>query len=171
MSIVKWTLQDWKVNKGRPDSQLLLASFRLAQWAGARRGPLARLIGIPYWLISSLVLGLELPAQATIGPRLRLYHPHGIVLNPHCTIGSDCHLRHNVTVGNSVDRTGGELGVATLGDDVELGTGCVVIGSVHVGDHARIGALAVVTKSVPDWAVVVGNPGRVLRIDEPVPPT
>ncbi len=61
--------------------------------------------------------------------------------------------------------------MATLGDDVELGTGCVVIGSVHVGDHARIGALAVVTKSVPDWAVVVGNPGRVLRIDEPAPAT
>jgi len=42
-----------------------------------------------------------------------------------------------------------------------------VIGAVHVGDHARIGALAVVTKSVPAWAVVVGNPGRVIRIDDP----
>lgn len=171
MNIVSWMLQDWKVNKGRPDSQLLLVSLRLAQRASSRGGPLARLIGSSYWLISSLVLGLEIPAEATIGPRLRLYHPHGIVLNPHCTIGSDCQLRHNVTVGNSVDRSGREVGVATLGDDVELGTGCVVIGSVHVGDHARIGALAVVTKSVPDWAVVVGNPGRVLRIDEPAPAT
>jgi putative colanic acid biosynthesis acetyltransferase WcaB len=170
MSIIEWTLQDWKVNKGRPDSQSLLAFFRLAQWATARRGPLARLIRTSYWLLSSIVLGIEVPAAASIGPRLRLYHPHGIVLNPHCTIGSDCQLRHNVTVGNRVDRSGQELGVATLGDDVELGTGCVVVGALHVGDHARIGALAVVTKSVPDWAVVVGNPGRVLRIDDPTPP-
>ncbi len=34
---------------------------------------------------------------------------------------------------------------------------------------ARIGALAVVTKSVPAWAVMVGNPGRVIRLDEPLP--
>jgi acetyltransferase-like isoleucine patch superfamily enzyme len=33
--------------------------------------------------------------------------------------------------------------------------------------HVRIGALAVVTKSVPAWAVVAGNPGRVIRIDDP----
>ena len=44
-----------------------------------------------------------------------------------------------------------------------------MIGDIHVGDHARIGALAVVTKSVPAWGVAVGNPGRVIRIDEPEP--
>jgi serine acetyltransferase len=59
-------------------------------------------------------------------------------------VGSDCHLRHGVTVGNRVDRTGNELGVASVGDDVELGAGCMILGDLHVGDHARIGALAVV---------------------------
>lgn len=171
MRFVEYVLQDWEVNEGRPDSQLLLASFRLAQRARRWRGPLARLTGTAYWLVTSFLLGLELPAETTIGPRLRLYHPHGIVLNPHCALGSDCQLRHNVTVGNRVDRAGRELGVATIGNDVDLGTGCVVIGDLHVGDHARIGALAVVTKSVPAWAVVVGNPGRVLRIDDSGPAT
>ena len=76
-------------------------------------------------------------------------------------------LRQGVTVGNRVDRMGNELGTARLGDDVELGAGCCVIGDVDVGDHARIGALAMVLKSVPAWGVVVGNPGRVIRIDEP----
>ncbi|HEY4829172.1 MAG TPA: hypothetical protein VIH85_20535, partial [Solirubrobacteraceae bacterium] len=113
------------------------------------------------------VLGVELPVSTTIGPRLRLYHPHGIVLNPNCTLGSDCHLRHGVTVGNRVDRMGNEVGVASIGDYVELGAGCVVIGNVHVGDHARVGALAVVLDSVPAWGIVVGNPGRVIRVDEP----
>ncbi len=81
-------------------------------------------------------------------------------------LGNDCHLRHNVTIGNRVDRDGNEVGVATIGDAVELGAGCAVVGDLHVGDHARIGALAVVVMSVPAWAVVVGNPGRVIRIDE-----
>jgi putative colanic acid biosynthesis acetyltransferase WcaB len=162
-----WLLQDWKANAGRPDSQLLLAWFRLAQWAADHWGALARIVVTPYWWIPSLVLGVELPVSTTIGPRLRLYHPHGIVLNPNCTLGSDCHLRHGVTVGNRVDRMGNEVGVASIGDYVELGAGCVVIGNVHVGDHARVGALAVVLDSVPAWGIVVGNPGRVIRVDEP----
>jgi putative colanic acid biosynthesis acetyltransferase WcaB len=167
MSFREWVLQDWAVNASRPDSQLILAWFRLTQWAAQRWGRLARPVVSFYWLITSLVLSLEIPATTTVGPRLALYHPHGIVLSPHCTLGSDCHLRHNVTVGNRVDRDGNELGVASIGDHVELGAGCVVIGDLHVGDHARVGALAVVLKSVPAWSVVVGNPGRVIRIDEP----
>jgi putative colanic acid biosynthesis acetyltransferase WcaB len=160
-------LQDWAVNASRLESQLILAWFRVAQWAAARWGRVARLIVSPYWLTCSLLFGVELPATARVGPRLRLYHPHGIVVSPGCTIGSDCHLRHNVTIGNRVDRDGNEGGWPTLGHDVELGAGCAVIGDLDVGDHARIGALAVVVKSVPAWAVVVGNPGRVIRIDEP----
>jgi putative colanic acid biosynthesis acetyltransferase WcaB len=167
MRFLACVLQDWEVNAGRPDSQLLLAWFRLAQWAADHWGALARIVVTPYWWIPSLVLGVELPVSATIGPRLRLYHPHGIVLNPNCTLGSDCHLRHGVTVGNRVDRMGNEVGVASIGDHVELGAGCVVIGDVRVGDHARIGALAVVLDSVPAWGIVVGNPGRVIRVDEP----
>lgn len=169
MRIREWVLQDWSANVGRPESQLLLAWFRLAQWAASHWGAPARLVITPYWLTSSLLLGVELPVTATVGPRLRLYHRNGIVLSPHCALGSDCHLRHGVTVGNKVDRAGNEVGVAHVGDGVDLGAGCVVIGDVHVGDHARIGALAVVTKSVPAWAVVVGNPGRVIRVDDPAP--
>ena len=53
-----------------------------------------------------------------------LYHPQSIVLNPHTSLGSDCHLRHGVTIGNTVDRAGVELGIATVGDYVDLGAGC-----------------------------------------------
>ena len=167
MSLREWVLQDWAVNAERPEVQLILAWFRLAQWAAGRWGRLARLIVSPYWLTTSLLFGVELPVTASVGPRLRVYHPHGIVLSPHCTLGSDCELRHGVTVGNRVDRDGNEVGVASIGDHVEFGAGCAVIGDLHVGDHARIGALAVVLKSVPAWSVVVGNPGRVIRVDEP----
>ncbi len=163
----EWIFQDWSVNAGRPEYQLLLAWFRLAQRAAARWGILGRLIAIPYWLISSQLLGIELPVKVAVGPRLRLYHKNGIVINPGCIIGSDCHLRHGVTIGNKVDREGNEIGIATVGNGVDFGAGCAVIGDIHIGDYARIGALAAVTKSVPAWAVVVGNPARVIRIDNP----
>jgi serine acetyltransferase len=162
-----WVRQDWKVNAGRPDSQLVLVGFRLAQWAVQHWGRFGRFVVNPCWLLSSLVLGIELPATTVIGPRLRLYHPNGIVLNPHCALGSDCHLRHGVTIGNRVDRDGTELGVATLGDAVDLGAGCMIIGDIHVGDHARIGALAVVLAPVPAWGVVAGNPARLIRVEAP----
>jgi serine acetyltransferase len=84
-----------------------------------------------------------------------------------CRLGSDCYLRRGVTIGNKTDRTGNELSVASICDHVDLGAGCVVIGDIHAGDHARIGALAVVTKSVPAWSMATGNPGRVIRTDEP----
>ena len=161
-----WVLQDWTVNAGRPDTQLLLVWFRLAQWADGHWGRLARLVVTPYWLTTSLLLGFELPVEAVVGPRLRLYHRNGIVLNPGVRLGSDCQLRHGVTIGNKVNRAGRELGIATVGSDVEFGAGCVVVGTIHVGDHARIGALAVVTRDVPAWGVVAGNPAQLIRVDD-----
>jgi len=162
-----WVFQDWAVNAGSPEHQVLLAWFRLAQWAVAHWGSLGRLVATPYQSFSALFLGIELPVALTVGPRLRLHHKSGIVINGESVIGCDCQLRHGITIGNKVDRAGQSLGAATIGDDVEFGAGCVVIGDIHVGDHARIGAHAVVTKSVPPYAVVVGNPGRVIRIDNP----
>ncbi|HUB36556.1 MAG TPA: hypothetical protein VL972_07000 [Solirubrobacteraceae bacterium] len=162
-----WVLQDWEANAGRPDSRLLLAWYRLAQRARRRWGGLARVVVTPYWWLSTLVVGVELPLDDRVGPRLCLHHPHNIVVNPQTTIGADCVLRHGVTIGNQVDRQGNERGTATIGDGVELGAGCAVIGDIHVGDHARVGALAMVTKSLPAWAVAVGNPARVIAVDAP----
>ena len=167
MTFREWVLQDWDVNATRVESQLILAWFRLAQWATRRLGPFASIVVRPYWWTVGVFMGVELPVTTTIGPRLRLYHPHSIVVSSGSSLGSDCHLRHGVTIGNKVDRDGRETGVARLGNGVDLGAGCAVIGDIYVGDHARVGALAVVLRSVPAWAVVVGNPGRVIRIDEP----
>lgn len=168
MKLREWVLQDWAANSGRVESQLILAWFRLAQWTRANAGPFAWIVVKPYWWTIGVFMGVEIPVTTIVGPRMRLYHPHAIVINPQCTLGSDCHLRHGVTIGNKTNREGQETGVARVGNGVDLGTGCVLIGDLDVGDHARIGALAVVLKSVPAWAVVVGNPGRVIRTDTPV---
>jgi putative colanic acid biosynthesis acetyltransferase WcaB len=166
-TLVKWVLQDWSVNAGYRDSQLVLAWFRLAQWAFRRWGAAGKYFVVLYRLFTSLFVSVELPAEIEVGPRLRVYHPHGIVLNPGVTLGADCILRQNVTVGNIIRRDGSQKGVASAGDGVEFGAGCVVVGGVYIGDHARIGALALVTESVPDWGVMTGNPARLLRVDDP----
>ncbi|GAB4082247.1 serine acetyltransferase [Modestobacter muralis] len=164
-SLWAWTTQDWAVNAGYTDSRLVLLWYRSAQWAIAHGGFPGRVYGAVYRLLCSLFIGVELPPEAVIGPRLRLFHPHAIVVNPAVRMGADCVLRQNVTIGNVTRRDGTEKGVASLGDGVELGAGCVVVGDVHVGDHARIGALALVLESVPARGVAVGNPARVVRID------
>jgi len=145
MAFRAWVLQDWAANAGRPETQLLLAWFRLAQWADRRLGAAGRLVATPYWLVTSLLLGFELPVSATVGPGLRIYHRNGIVVSAHATLGRDCQLRHAVTVGNKTDRTGREVGVARIGDDVDLGAGCAVIGDIEVGDHARPRGLVAVS--------------------------
>ena len=87
------------------------------------------------------------------------------MLNPGVVMGADCILRQNVTIGNVIRRDGTEKGVASVGDGVEFGAGCVVVGLVHVGDNARIAALALVLEDVPARGVMMGNPARLVRID------
>ena len=163
----RWATQDWAVNAGYLDSQLLLVAFRTAQWAVRRWGLPGRALAFGYSLFTSLFVGVELPPGLEVGPRLRVFHPHGIVLNPGVRLGADCVLRQHVTIGNVVRRDGSEKGVASAGDDVEFGAGCVVVGAVHVGSHARVGALSLVLRDVPEWGVVLGVPAELVRVDDP----
>jgi putative colanic acid biosynthesis acetyltransferase WcaB len=165
--LLRWVTQDWAVNAGYLDSRLVLLWFRAAQWSVRHWGLPGRVFAACYSLYTSLSWSIELPPGLEVGPRLRLYHPHGIVLNPGVRLGADCVLRQNVTIGNVVRRDGTEKGVASAGDGVEFGAGCVVVGGLHVGSHARVAALALVLRDVPAWGVCVGNPAEVVRVDDP----
>ncbi|MCF7553805.1 hypothetical protein [Pseudonocardia sp. WMMC193] len=168
-SLARHVFQDWSVNAGYRDTQLILAWFRSAQWALRRWGAVGRWYCAFYRLFSSLFLSVELPAELEVGPRLRIFHPHGLVLNPGVRLGSDCVLRQHVTIGNTTRRDGTERGVASAGSRVEFGAGCVVVGDIHVGDDARIAALALVTRDVPAGGVVRGTPA-VVEAPVEVPP-
>src|ERR1700759_3673607 len=132
----EWILQDWATTAGRPDIQVFLAWFRTAQWAYRHWGALGRLVYSPYTLISTTFLGLEVPVACTIGPRLRMYHKVGIMIHHECVIGSDLQIRHAVSLASKFDRKTKTIVYPTLGDHVDLGARCAVVGGVHVGATA-----------------------------------
>jgi serine O-acetyltransferase len=78
----------------------------------------------------------------SIGPRLRIQHGHSTWIMG--TLGSDCLVRHNVTIGLHPSR-----GAPTLGNRVEVGTGAVIFGRVLVGNDVQIGPNAVVDQDIP----------------------
>jgi len=120
------------------------------------------------WIVSARLIsnfcrfltGIEIHPGATIGDGLFIDHGTGIVIGETAEIGKNVTLYQGVTLGG----TGKEKGKRhpTIGNNVVIATGAKVLGSFKVGDHAKIGAGAVVLKEVPPHATVVGIPGRVV---------
>ena len=77
-------------------------------------------------------------------------------------LGSNVSLYHRVTIGLGPDKR-----VPTIGNDVYVGVGASILGGVHVGDGATVGAGAVVIKDVPAGATVVGVPAKVIKVSSP----
>jgi serine O-acetyltransferase len=97
---------------------------------------------------------------ADIGPGLYIGHFGQIIVHPKVSIGKNCSLSQGVTIGLS--NRGENVGAATIGDEVFIGPGAKVIGKVNIGNRAAIGANAVVLKDVPDQAVAVGVPAKII---------
>lgn len=129
--------------------------YYLSNWLYRNRVPvLPRLI----MLIIRLISGCFIPYQTQIGPGVSFGHALGIVIARPAIIGARCRIRHQVTIANS------ERGAAIIGDDVQIGAGAKILGRVVIGNRARIGANAVVVSDVPEDALVVGIPAKVVRI-------
>jgi serine O-acetyltransferase len=114
--------------------------------------------------VARLFTGIEIHPGATIGRRFFIDHGMGVVIGETAVIGDDCTLYHGVTLGGTTWQKGKRH--PTLGRDVVVGAGAKVLGPIQVGDGARIGSNAVVTKSVPPGATVVGVPGRAIEREQ-----
>ncbi len=131
--------------------------YRLARWFMHRHIPF---VGAVIQRFVEVWTGISLPPEATIGPGLLIQHFGGIVINGSAVIGSDCTFHHGVTIGNRVP--GGPS--PRVGNRVMVGVGAVVLGGITIGDDVEIGANAVVVASIPNDAVAVGIPARVVRV-------
>ena len=107
--------------------------------------------------IGRFFTGIEIHPGAKIGRRLFIDHGMGIVIGETATVGNDCIIYHNATLGG----TGKDKYKRhpDLGNNVMVGSGAKVLGPIKIGNNVKIGANAVILKNVPDNVTVVGVPG------------
>jgi serine O-acetyltransferase len=102
--------------------------------------------------------GIEIHPGAKLGRRLIIDHGLGVVIGETAEIGDDVYLYHQVTLGGTSSEHGKRH--PTVGNNVIIGAGAKVLGAIHIGEGARIGANAVVIAPVPAGTTVVGIPAR-----------
>jgi len=140
----------------------VIVLYRLAHASRyIRPAPLRWLVSLlvtPFYMFFSLLSGIHIARQAVIGPGLRIFHFGCIVIHSGTRMGENCTLRHGVTLGNRHT----DSDAPTLGNQVDIGVGAKVLGNVLIGNHVSVGANAVVITDVPDHAVAVGVPARII---------
>jgi serine O-acetyltransferase len=162
MSANSATEPDWdreRRQRGKWDPpRALLASIRDYQRTRSGVGKRWAVLRHRFW---SAVTGADIPLNCKIAGGLMIPHPNGIVIHSDTEIGPNCLILQQVTLGL------GRGGVPTVGANVNIGAGAKLLGGFHVGDHAVIAAMAVVTRDVPDRALMMGMPARMVRQAEP----
>ncbi len=111
----------------------------------------SRLLLRMYPPMTNLYLGMK-----ACGPGLYIEHGFSTIVAD-VEIGENCWINQNVTVGRT------DRGLPTIGNNVQIHAGALVLGPIRIGDHVTIGAGSVVTRSIPDHCVVAGNPARIIR--------
>ena len=102
--------------------------------------------------------GIEIHPGAKIGRRFFIDHGAGVVIGETSEIGDNVLLYQGVVLGGTT--TEKKKRHPTVGNNVEIGAGAIVLGAITIGNGARIGSGSVVIKSVPPGATVVGVPGK-----------
>jgi serine O-acetyltransferase len=100
--------------------------------------------------------GIEIHPAARIGRRVFIDHGMGVVIGATAIVGDDVLMYHGVTLGGRTLERGTKRH-PTIGKNVVIGANAIVLGDISVGDGARIGAGAIVTKNVPAGKTVVGT--------------
>ena len=114
---------------------------------------------------SRFLTGIEIHPNAKIGKNLFIDHGMGVVIGETSDIGDNVTIYHMATLGGiapsiNSDNQRNVKRHPTLKENVVVGSGAQILGPVVVGKNAKIGANAVVTKDVPENAVMVGIPAK-----------
>ncbi|MEO6550701.1 MAG: hypothetical protein ABIN94_22035 [Ferruginibacter sp.] len=143
--------------------------FRInsALYYKCKRVPLLnKLVGLHclIWLkISQVITGLSLPIGLKVGKGIFISHSGTIIINSNCELGENCNLAPDTVIGFGIKN--GIRGYPKIGNRVFIGPGAKIFGPIVIGDDVAVGANAVINSSVPDKAVVVGIPGKVVSFN------
>jgi serine O-acetyltransferase len=109
--------------------------------------------------------GFQIPASTQIGEGFYIGHFGTIVINGKATIGKNCNITHNVTIGQA--NRGKLKGYPTIGDNVWMGTGSVIVGNITIGSNVLIAPNSFVNVDVPANSMVLGNPCKIISKENP----
>ena len=128
------------------------------------------LVGRVISQFSRFLTGIEIHPKAKIGKNFFIDHGMGVVIGETSEIGDNVTIYHMVTLGGispsiNSDNQRQVKRHPTLKDNVVIGSGAQVLGPLTVGENAKVGANAVVTKDVPANAVMVGIPAKNVNKD------
>jgi len=131
------------------DGTAAMICYRLMQ--AARHHHLAPLEMV-FNKINAVTSGCIIGRGAEFGPGFVLIHAQGVVINGNVRGGANVLIEHQVTIGAERRES------PVLGNDIFIGAGAKILGSVRLGDGAKVGANAVVVHDVPPGATVVASP-------------
>lgn len=134
--------------------ELLINKYFRTLFYYRTNGVFSKILRVFYPRQSSFIIDVN----TKIGGGLQLVHPYATILNAE-KIGENVYVNHLVTVGEKNGKR------PVIGDNVELHANCTIIGGIRIGKNAIIGAGTVVTKDVPEGAVVIGAKNRFLERD------
>lgn len=115
--------------------------------------------------VNRWLTGIEIHPGATIGRRFFVDHGMAVVIGETAEVGNDVLMYQGVVLGGTTLQKVKRH--PTIGHNVVLGTGSIVLGAISVGDNAKVGAGSVVVRSVPPGATVVGVPARLVGQPKP----
>jgi serine O-acetyltransferase len=133
--------------------------YRFGRWRYTWRTPILRkTLSLVYkflFKVVQIVTGIELPCEAMVGRNFIIDHFGGVIVSGYARFGDNCRIRNGVVVGlRRVDQKVAPV----IGDNVDIGAGAKLLGPIRIGNHAIIGANAVVLCDVPDNCIAVGVP-------------
>jgi serine O-acetyltransferase len=102
--------------------------------------------------------GVDIHPGATLGEGLFIDHASGVVIGETAEVGANVTIYQGVTLGGTGKETGKRH--PTVGNNVVIGAGAHLLGSITIGDNVKIGSGSVVVQDAPHDTTVVGNPGR-----------
>jgi len=108
--------------------------------------------------------GFQIPVSTDIGEGLFIGHFGTIVINAKAKIGKNCNISHGVTIGQA--NKGKLKGYPTIGNQVWMGSGSVIVGNINIGSNVLIAPNSFVNFDVPDNSLVLGNPAKIIRKDD-----
>lgn len=161
--------QDLRAHQGDWGAQgfWALLIYRFGRWRYRVRPALLRkLFSFTYrvlYKIVQIVTGIELPCEVPIGKNFCIEHSGGIVVSGYAKFGDNCRIRNGVVIGLSRVT---DPCAPVFGNNVDIGAGAKVLGSIRIGNNVCIGANAVVLQDVPDNCIAVGVPATIKALKQ-----